>query len=75
MILSPTSQIGHHHKVTNITMSPTSLSPFEQFASFGLYHSFLEKGLNFLIFSKKHDIQVKIGWVGAGKFSPVLHQG
>ena len=27
MILPPTSQIGHHHKVTNITMSPTSLSP------------------------------------------------
>ena len=27
MILSPTSQNGHHHKVTNITMSPTSLSP------------------------------------------------
>ena len=27
MILSPTSQISHHHKVTNITMSPTSLSP------------------------------------------------
>ena len=28
MIL-PTSQIGHHHKVTNITRSPTSLSPYE----------------------------------------------
>ena len=28
MILSPTSEISHHHKVTNITMSPTSLSPF-----------------------------------------------
>ena len=27
MILSPTSEISHHHKVTNITMSPTSLSP------------------------------------------------
>ena len=27
MILPPTSQIRHHHKVTNITMSPTSLSP------------------------------------------------
>ena len=27
MILPPTSQIGYHHKVTNITMSPTSLSP------------------------------------------------
>ena len=27
MILPPTSQISHHHKVTNITMSPTSLSP------------------------------------------------
>ena len=27
MILPPTSQIGHHHKVTNVTMSPTSLSP------------------------------------------------
>ena len=25
MILPPTSQIGHHHKVTNITMSPASL--------------------------------------------------
>ena len=24
----PTSQISHHHKVTNITMSPTTLSPF-----------------------------------------------
>jgi len=27
MILSPTSEISHHHKVTNTTMSPTSLSP------------------------------------------------
>ena len=27
MILPPTSEISHHHKVTNITMSPTSLSP------------------------------------------------
>ena len=27
MILPPTSQISHHHKVTSITMSPTSLSP------------------------------------------------
>ena len=27
MILPPTSQISHHHKVTNITMSPTSLFP------------------------------------------------
>ena len=27
MILQPTSEISHHHKVTNITMSPTSLSP------------------------------------------------
>ena len=26
MILSPTSEISHHHKVTNITMSPLSLS-------------------------------------------------
>ena len=26
MILPPTSEISHHHKVTNITMSPTSLS-------------------------------------------------
>ena len=30
MILPPRSQIGHHHKVTNITMSPTSLSPILQ---------------------------------------------
>ena len=28
MILPPTSEISHHLKVTNITMSPTSLSPF-----------------------------------------------
>ena len=28
MILPPTSEISHHHKVTNITMSPTSLSTF-----------------------------------------------
>ena len=28
MILPPTSEISHHHKVTNITMSPTLLSPF-----------------------------------------------
>ena len=28
MILRPTSKISHHHKVTNITMSPTSLSPY-----------------------------------------------
>ena len=27
LILSPTSKIGHHHLVTKITMSPTSLSP------------------------------------------------
>ena len=27
MILSTTSQIGHHHKVTNITLSQTSLTP------------------------------------------------
>ena len=27
MILPSTSRISHHHKVTNITMSPTSLSP------------------------------------------------
>ena len=27
MILSLTSQIGHHHKITNITVSLTSLSP------------------------------------------------
>ena len=27
MILPPTSQIDHHHKVTNVTMSPISLSP------------------------------------------------
>ena len=27
MILPPTSEISHHYKVTNITMSPTSLSP------------------------------------------------
>ena len=26
MILPPTSEISHHHKVTNITMSPLSLS-------------------------------------------------
>ena len=29
MIVPPTSQISHHHKVTNITMSPTSLSPLK----------------------------------------------
>ena len=27
MIPSPTSLIGHHHKITNISLSPTSLSP------------------------------------------------
>ena len=27
MVLPPTSQLNHHNKVTNITMSPTSLSP------------------------------------------------
>jgi len=31
MILPPTSQISHHHKVTNITMSPTSLSPYSSY--------------------------------------------
>ena len=30
MILPPTSEISHHHKVTNITTSPTSLSPFNK---------------------------------------------
>ena len=29
IMILPTSQIGHHHKVTNITRSPTSLSPYE----------------------------------------------
>ena len=29
MILPPKSEISHHHKVTYITMSPTSLSPLE----------------------------------------------
>ena len=29
MLLPTTSEISHHHKVTNITMSPTSLSPQE----------------------------------------------
>ena len=28
MILQPTSEISHYHKVTNITMSLTSLSTF-----------------------------------------------
>ena len=27
IVLPPTSEISHHPKVTNITMSPTSLSP------------------------------------------------
>ena len=27
MILPPTSEVSHHHKVTNKTMSPTYLSP------------------------------------------------
>ena len=27
MIPPPTSQMDHHHKVTNITMPPTSLTP------------------------------------------------
>ena len=31
MILPPTSEISHHYKVTNITMSPTSLSPISLF--------------------------------------------
>ena len=31
MILPPTSKISHHHKVTNITMLPTSLSPLFQY--------------------------------------------
>ena len=31
MILPPTSEISHHYKVTNITMSPTSLSPIFSF--------------------------------------------
>ena len=30
MILPPTSEISHQHKVTNITMSPTSLSPYQK---------------------------------------------
>ena len=34
MILPPTSQISRHHKVTNITMSPTSLSPIKAFRFF-----------------------------------------
>ena len=38
MILSPTTQIGHHHKVTNITMSPTSLSAKIQ--NFLLYRAY-----------------------------------
>ena len=34
MILPPTSQISHHHKVTNITRSPTSLSPSRYLTSY-----------------------------------------
>jgi len=33
MIMSLTTKIGHHHKVTNITMSPTSLSPVQSIES------------------------------------------
>ena len=33
MILSPTSVISHHHRVTNITMSLTSLSPYHIFVT------------------------------------------
>ena len=29
MILPPKSEISHHHNVTNITKSPTSLSPIQ----------------------------------------------
>ena len=38
MILPPSSEISHHHKVTNITMSPTSLSPSNLSPSFCLQH-------------------------------------
>jgi len=30
MILPPTSEISDHHKVNNITMSPTSLLPLDR---------------------------------------------
>ena len=36
MILTPTSEISHHPNVTNITMSPTSLSPNYAFSSFSV---------------------------------------
>ena len=35
MILPPKSQIGHHHKLTNITMSPTSPSSLNRFLKRG----------------------------------------
>ena len=55
MILSPTSEISHHNKVTNITMSPTSwfvdpdLTPI---CFFGLSLSFLLLKLNFCLSNK-----------------------
>ena len=42
MILPPTSEISHHHKVINITMSPLSLSPL------GNYEDIWENGQDFI---------------------------
>ena len=44
MILPPTSEISHHHKVTNTTMSPTSLSP-PGFSDFDHQHPMKKMGL------------------------------
>ena len=54
MILPPTSEFNHHRKVTNIKMSPTSLSP-DQYIQVELREFFL-----FLIFGLKGPMSTKI---------------
>ena len=46
MILSPTSLNGHHHKISNITLSPTSLSPFDHPNEFKSPSTFVGPSLN-----------------------------
>ena len=42
MILSPTSLIGHHHKITNLTLSPTVLSPPERYENIPMLRAFFK---------------------------------
>ena len=53
---SPTSQISHHHKVTNITTSPTSLSPI-----------FLKQQKDFTLDNFRNNLQFQIHFEWSSK--------